>query len=127
MKPLKGEIRCSVIRRPVGTAVATARCQRFDDIWFKSKELARVRAARESDLPVCSVCPIRQYCERCPGLAFMEGGDHLGAYERACELAERKARLAGAEYLISTWNQRGMGPKLLNPFVPGTSGGLATA
>jgi hypothetical protein len=25
----------------------------------------------------------------------MEGGDLLGAYERACELAEQKARLAG--------------------------------
>jgi len=25
----------------------------------------------------------------------MEGGDLLGAYERACELAEQKARIAG--------------------------------
>jgi AdoMet-dependent heme synthase len=103
------------------------RRQRFDDIWFKSKELARVRAARESALPVCSVCPIRQYCERCPGLAFMEGGDLLGAYERACELAEQKARLAGVENPISAWHQREAGPKLLNPVAStSTNGGLAT-
>jgi hypothetical protein len=31
----------------------------------------------------------------------MEGGDLLGAYERACELAEQKARLAGVTEPIS--------------------------
>jgi hypothetical protein len=31
----------------------------------------------------------------------MEGGDLLGAYERACELAEQKARLAGVFEPIS--------------------------
>jgi hypothetical protein len=31
----------------------------------------------------------------------MEGGDLLGAYERACELAEMNARLAGVENPIS--------------------------
>ena len=31
----------------------------------------------------------------------MEGGDLLGAYERACELAEVKARLAGVPNPIS--------------------------
>ncbi len=61
----------------------------------------RVRAVRESQLPLCSSCSIRNYCERCPGLAQMEGGDLLGAYERACELAEMNARLAGIENPIS--------------------------
>jgi hypothetical protein len=31
----------------------------------------------------------------------MEGGDLMGAYERACELAEMNARLAGIENPIS--------------------------
>jgi hypothetical protein len=31
----------------------------------------------------------------------MEGGDLLGAYERACALAEEKARLAGVAAPIS--------------------------
>jgi sulfatase maturation enzyme AslB (radical SAM superfamily) len=63
--------------------------------------MKRVRAVRESQLPLCSSCSIRNYCERCPGLAQMEGGDLLGAYERACELAEMNARLAGIENPIS--------------------------
>jgi radical SAM protein with 4Fe4S-binding SPASM domain len=83
------------VQMPVATG--NVRRERFEEIWFHSSEMNRVRAVRESQLPVCSTCTIRMYCERCPGLAQMEGGDLLGAYERACELAEMKARLAGVE------------------------------
>jgi AdoMet-dependent heme synthase len=83
------------VQMPVATG--NLRQQRFEEIWFKSPEMERVRAVRESQLPVCSKCSIRQYCERCPGLAQMEGGDMLGAYERACDLAELKAGLAGVQ------------------------------
>ena len=83
------------VQMPVATG--NLRQQRFEEIWFKSPEMERVRAVRESQLPVCSKCSIRQYCERCPGLAQMEGGDLLGAYERACDLAELKAGLAGVQ------------------------------
>ena len=83
------------VQMPVATG--NLREQRFEEIWFKSPEMERVRAVRESQLPVCSKCSIRQYCERCPGLAQMEGGDLLGAYERACDLAELKAGLAGVQ------------------------------
>lgn len=61
----------------------------------------RVRAVRDAHLRVCSHCEISEYCERCPGLAQMEGGDLLGAYERACELAEMNARLAGVGNPVS--------------------------
>ena len=87
------------VQMPVATG--NLRQQRFEEIWFKSPEMERVRAVRESQLPVCSKCSIRQYCERCPGLAQMEGGDLLGAYERACDLAELKAGLAGVQNPIS--------------------------
>ena len=76
-------------------AAGNLRRERFSDIWYHAPQLERLRAIRESHLPVCSRCEIRSYCERCPGLALMEGGDLLGAYERACELAEQKARVAG--------------------------------
>jgi len=76
-------------------AAGNLRRERFSDIWYHAPQLERLRGIRESHLPVCSRCQIRSYCERCPGLALMEGGDLLGAYERACELAEQKARLAG--------------------------------
>ena len=77
------------------------RKERFQEIWYGSSEMRRVRAVRDSQLPLCSACSIRNYCERCPGLAQMEGGDLLGAYERACELAEMNARLAGVENPVS--------------------------
>jgi AdoMet-dependent heme synthase len=82
-------------------AAGNLRLQRFTDIWYHAPQLERLRGIRESHLPVCSRCEIRSYCERCPGLALMEGGDLLGAYERACDLAEQKARLAGVVAPIS--------------------------
>ncbi len=82
-------------------AAGNLRREKFDDIWYHAPQLERLRAIRESQLPICSRCEIRSYCERCPGLALMEGGDLLGAYERACALAEEKARLAGVAVPIS--------------------------
>jgi len=82
-------------------AAGNLRRESFSEIWNHSPKLERLRAVRESQLPTCSKCEIRSYCERCPGLALMEGGDLLGAYERACELAEQKARLAGVAKPVS--------------------------
>jgi AdoMet-dependent heme synthase len=82
-------------------AAGNLRREKFEDIWYHAPQLERLRAIRESQLPICSQCAIRTYCERCPGLALMEGGDLLGAYERACALAEEKARLAGVAAPIS--------------------------
>ena len=89
------------VQMPVPTG--NLRRQNFNEIWFGSREMNRVRSLRESQLPICSSCSIREYCERCPGLALMEGGDLRGAYERACELAELNARLAGIENPVSAW------------------------
>lgn len=80
------------------------RQESFEEIWRRSPQFERVRAVRENQLPVCSACSIRKYCERCPGLAHMEGGDLLGAYGRACELAEMKARIAGVADPLSAWH-----------------------
>ena len=82
-------------------AAGNLRREKFDDIWYHAPQLQRLRAIRESQLPICSRCEIRSYCERCPGLALMEGGNLLGAYERACALAEEKARLAGVAVPVS--------------------------
>ena len=82
------------------------RRQGFAEIWYSSPQMQRVRAVRESQLPICAACSIRRYCERCPGLAQTEGGDLLGAYERACELAEANARLAGVENPVSAFHER---------------------
>jgi len=82
-------------------AAGNLRQEKFEDIWYHAPQLERLRSIRESQLPICSQCEIRSYCERCPGLALMEGGDMLGAYERACALAEEKARLAGVDDPVS--------------------------
>ena len=94
-------------------AAGNLRRQRFADIWYQSPSLAQLRTVRESQLAVCGRCEIRDYCERCPGLALMEGGDMLGAYERACELAEERARLAGLAHPLSALHAQrlsGQGP-----------------
>jgi AdoMet-dependent heme synthase len=86
-------------------AAGNLRREKFEDIWYHAPQLERLRAIRESQLPICSGCEIRSYCERCPGLALMEGGDMLGAYERACALAEEKARLAGVATPVSAFHR----------------------
>ncbi|MGH9714369.1 MAG: radical SAM/SPASM domain-containing protein [Candidatus Acidiferrales bacterium] len=101
-------------------AAGNLRRERFKDVWFDSSTMNRVRAVRESQLPVCSGCSIREYCERCPGLAQMEGGDMLGAYERACEMAELNARVAGLENPVSAFHamKAGSGPSLVVSLPP---------
>jgi radical SAM protein with 4Fe4S-binding SPASM domain len=93
-------------------AAGNLRRERFADIWYHAPQLEQLRAVRESQLPVCSRCEIRAYCERCPGLAWMEGGDMLGAYERACQLAEQKAKLAGFVNPISAMHAE-QGPSVI--------------
>jgi radical SAM protein with 4Fe4S-binding SPASM domain len=85
-------------------AAGNLRFQSFAEIWKGAPTLQKIRSVRESELPVCSRCEIRSYCERCPGLAWMEGGDLLGAYARACELAEQKAKAAGRQNARSAWH-----------------------
>ncbi len=42
----------------------------------------------------------------------MEGGDLTGAYDRACELAEMKARVAGVANPLSAWHAQSRGKAL---------------
>lgn len=93
---------CVQLPMPAGNI----RTQRFAEIWKHAPALERIRNVRESELPVCASCKIRTYCERCPGLAWMEGGDLNGPYERACSLAEQKAKIAGVANPISAWSER---------------------
>jgi len=87
-------------------AAGNLRAASFEKIWKQAPAFDRVRNVRETALPICSHCEIRSYCERCPGLAWMEGGDLLGAYDRACSLAEQKARIAGVRSPMSAWHER---------------------
>ncbi|HYA96571.1 MAG TPA: radical SAM protein [Methylomirabilota bacterium] len=106
-------------------AAGNLRRERFADIWSGSAALERVRAVRQSQLPVCSACSIRKYCERCPGLALMEGGDLVGAYERACELAEVKARLDGVADAVSELHRRQRATQPPMPFAESAASAAA--
>jgi len=82
----------------------------FAEIWNGSAQMQRLRAVRESDLAICSICSIRRFCQRCPGLAYMEEGDLAGPSGRACELAEAAAALAGVSNPVSALRARGRLP-----------------
>jgi len=65
----------------------------FREIWEGSQRLARVRAIRPRDLPMCGNCEKLAYCGRCHGLALVEDGDLLGRSSWACEHAATLERL----------------------------------
>ncbi len=110
ISPYGDVLPCVQLPQPAGNL----RRRPFTEIWYHAPQLEQVRSVRESQLPVCSHCEIRSHCERCPGLAWMEGGDLLGAYARACELAEQKARLAGVPDPVSAWHAERTGRELKN-------------
>jgi len=76
---------CLSMRLPMGNI----RERSFTDIWRNPTDplLSDVRAATWGDLPTCSSCEGRAVCDRCPGLAYHEGGDVLGPSEVHCEHA----------------------------------------
>ena len=76
---------CLSMRLPMGNI----RERSFKDIWTKPEEalLSTVRDATWGDLPTCSGCDARAVCDRCPGLAYHEGGDVIGPSEVHCEHA----------------------------------------
>lgn len=66
----------------------------FEEIWKSSNnELRRIRSVTESDLRTCSVCDLASFCNRCPGVAYMETGDLLAPSPSACQFAKWTADL----------------------------------
>ncbi|MGV8041175.1 MAG: radical SAM/SPASM domain-containing protein [Thermoanaerobaculaceae bacterium] len=69
------------------TVAGDLRLATFREIWTGSPVLARLRAVTVADLAVCKRCGLLASCNRCHGMALLEGGDALGPDRRACELA----------------------------------------
>ncbi|MBI3663801.1 MAG: radical SAM protein [Acidobacteria bacterium] len=88
-------------------ATGNLREKSFTEIWYGSAKMQRVRDIKESELAICRSCAIRNHCQRCPGLAFMEDGGLTGPSARACELAEAAARIAGVANPVSGLRARG--------------------
>ncbi len=76
------------------------RREAFEDIWYRSPAMKKVRNIKVSDLPVCSKCPVSGSCSRCPGLAYMEG-DMVGPSSADCEKAIIRRAAEGSDH--SRW------------------------
>lgn len=70
--------------------------QSFINIWKKSKVFKEVRGISINKLDQCKVCDVKQFCNRCPGLAHLEDGDLYGVSSVACEMANIKRDLSGS-------------------------------
>lgn len=46
----------------------------ISDIWYHSKPLKQIQSITNDDLIVCSNCEYKLFCDRCPGMALLEGG-----------------------------------------------------
>ncbi|MDQ7779084.1 MAG: radical SAM protein [Planctomycetota bacterium] len=68
--------------------------QPFLRIWKGSRLLRRFRG---KDWPAggakCNRCAVREYCSRCPGVAYLDTGDMDGPSEEACRQARLLARV----------------------------------
>ena len=63
-------------------------------IWHKNPWLAAWRGRSEYTSGKCADCAEDGFCERCPGLAMLEGGDICGPYRQACMTAGVKKEIA---------------------------------
>ncbi len=59
----------------------------FSEIWHNSPQLQYLRSLTIGKLTKCSKCQLFDSCARCPGLAFLEGGDLLGPSPENCRIA----------------------------------------
>lgn len=58
----------------------------LEDVW-KSKQIQMIQNIKKSDLDRCCSCQIKEKCNRCPGLAYLEDGDYRGCSRTARESA----------------------------------------
>lgn len=70
------------------TSLGNLKSKRFKDIWGNSKWLKWWRELTMKDVRICSECSLLNWCNRCPGLAFLEDGDLMGPSKIACQTAK---------------------------------------
>lgn len=64
---------CPILRMKMGNL----REKSFEQIW-KTDKIDSLRYMKLGDLKTCSICSTLEYCNRCPGVAYLETGDYLG-------------------------------------------------
>lgn len=61
--------------------------QSFADVWYNSDLLKSIKSLKVSDLKYCSKCDLRESCDRCAGIIFLEEQDLLGKSTEYCKRA----------------------------------------
>jgi radical SAM protein with 4Fe4S-binding SPASM domain len=64
---------CPILRLRVGNL----REKSFSEIW-RTNKIDSIRYMTLGDLKECPDCPALKFCNRCPGVAYLETGDYLG-------------------------------------------------
>lgn len=76
---------CVLLRKQCGSVLERS----IKDIW-QSAELEQIRSISFDQLEDCQGCEIKNYCNRCPGIAFLESGSELKASKHDCFLAQAR-------------------------------------
>lgn len=61
----------------------------LDSVW-KSEKLKKVQNIMKSDLKKCNNCDLKNVCNRCPGLAYLEDYDMFGCSSSAMFIAKHR-------------------------------------
>lgn len=62
------------------------------NVWYNSEELKRLQNMTWKDLRKCPTCMDAEYCQRCPGTAWLEDGDEYGPSSMSCKKAHYRKR-----------------------------------
>ena len=58
------------------------------ELWKNHEFLKKIRGLKVEELKECMDCSVKSFCDRCPGLAYIESGDVRGKAESCCYVAE---------------------------------------
>ncbi|MEI6845501.1 MAG: radical SAM protein, partial [Candidatus Firestonebacteria bacterium] len=75
----------------IPVAAGNIRKKSLKNIWENSPVLKKIRGMKLKDLKECASCKNICYCNRCPGLALLEGGTLYTKSASACEIASIRA------------------------------------
>jgi radical SAM protein with 4Fe4S-binding SPASM domain len=91
--------RCGLVIDPGGhvvpclqirTVAGSLRCQSLRRIWEGAPVFRELGSLTYSQLPACLSCELNRVCNRCHGLALLEGGDLHGPAGASCEVARAR-------------------------------------
>jgi radical SAM protein with 4Fe4S-binding SPASM domain len=74
-------------------AIGNIKNDSLKELWKSSPFLKKLRSIKAEDLTSCSNCCYNGYCDRCPGLVFIESGNLTGKSISNCRIAKLRKQL----------------------------------